>query len=256
MMFSVLSITAVRSLEEWVPTLPPWPDTVRLEAISVERNAYVKVAMEFPTGGYDVNWGSVTRIDDSTFSADAEIWVWTGPVIMMTTGASHVYDLGALPPGVYEFIFKTWGVYTKSLQFVHPPELENTLKLEALYSVSLDFDFWLDNGSKLVVKFYTWGGAYEGENVVWTGSTPDNVSFSKVVSRPKGKAVEKAKLDLTTDNTANEISTIASFIVTKNDLFGRVMAIKGEWPIASDDERNAIFNELMDIKGQWPIAPS
>lgn len=256
MMFSVLGIKAVHS-QEWVPTLPPWPDTIRLEPISIGENAYVKVAMEFPTGGYDVNWGSITRSDDSTFSADAEIWVWTGPVPLWITGASHIYDLGALPPGIYEFIFKTWGIHIKSLQFAHPPGLEDALKLETLCGVSLDSDFWLENGSKLVVKFYTWGGVYQGENVVWNGTAPDYVRFSKVVPHPKGKAVEKARLDLTHDNTENLVSAIVSFIVRKVELEMRYSEIPMEWSLAlTPEEKAALEIELSDIPVYWALAPS
>lgn len=256
MMFSVLGITAVHSFEEWVPTLPPWPDTVRLEPISIGENAYVKVAMTFPNGGYDVNWGSVTRIDSVTFSADAEMWVWTGPVIMVIIDESHVYNLGALPPDIYEFTFKTWGIPIKSLQFAHSPELNDTLKLEALYRVSLDLDFWLDNGSKLVVKFYSWGGGPQGENVAWSGTTPDNVSFSKVVPHPQGRPVEKARLVLTTDNTENVISTVASFTVLKAHLEVRFTEIPLEWALASLEEKVELETEFSEVPLYWALAPS
>jgi len=126
--------------------------------------------------------------------------------------------------------------------------------LENLYAVSLDTSLYLEQGSMLVLKFYTYGDAFENENVVWIGTTPDNVSFSKTVPHSGNKAVKKVRLDLTYDNTENIISTIASFTVTRDDLFGRVMEIKGLWPIADDNERNALFSEIMDIKGQWPIA--
>jgi len=256
MIFSTLGIAAVRS-QEWRPTLPPWPDTVRLEAISVGENVHVKVAMEFPTSGYNVNWGSVTRIDDSTFSADAELWVWTGYVLMVITGASHTYDLGALSPGTYRFIFNVWGIPIKSSQFTHPPRLENALELEDLYNISLDLDFWLDRGSKLVVKFYTYGGSPQGENLVWTGSTPDNVSFLKTVPHPYGVAVEKARLVLT-DNTDNVISTIVSFTVTRDTLNARLVDIYVlEWPFFDGvvPLRDVLNGEITDIYLHWPYAP-
>jgi len=131
-----------------------------------------------------------------------------------------------------------------------------TFGLENLYAVGLDADLWLGEGSKLVVRFYTYADTYQDENIVWTCTTPDNVSFSKTVPHPQGEPVEKARLDLTTANTENVIATISSFTVTRDDLFGRIMEIKGLWPIASPDERNALFSEIMDIKGQWPYAPS
>lgn len=256
MMFSVLGITAVHSLEEWVPTFPPWLDTVRLEPISIGENAYAQVWMAFPTAGYDVDWGSVTRIDDSTFSADAEIWAWTSYCAQVVTMKSHIYDLGALPPGVYRFIFKAWGTPIKSLQFTHPLGLENALKLVTLYEVNLDVNFWLETNSKLVVKFYTWGDDFEAENVVWSGTAPDNVILLEDIPHPQGKAVEKAKLDLTHDNTENVISTIASFTVRKVHLEIRFSRIPSAWFLAPPPERTELETEFSKIPSAWFLAPS
>ncbi|MCK4405681.1 MAG: hypothetical protein KAV43_04160, partial [Hadesarchaea archaeon] len=128
--------------------------------------------------------------------------------------------------------------------------------LATLYKVSLDAKLYLENGSKLVVKFYTYGDAYENESLFWSGTAPDYVVKFENVPHPDNIGVKKARLDLTTDDTENVIATISSFTVTRDDLFGRIMEIKGLWPIADDNERNALFSEIMDIKGQWPIAPS
>ena len=125
-----------------------------------------------------------------------------------------------------------------------------------LYEVRLDAKLYLENGSKLVVKFYTYGDAFENENVFWSGTTPAHVAKFENVRHPENIGVKKARLDLTTDDTENVIATIASLVVRRDDLFGRVMEIKGRWPYASPDERNALFQEIMDIKGQWPSAPS
>ena len=126
-------------------------------------------------------------------------------------------------------------------------------ELKNLYTIGLDENLDLRIGSKLVMKFYTYGDAFEGENVVKNFSPPWHVEENESARHPEGIGVKKARLDLTTDNTEEMISTIATFTVTRNDLFGRVMEIKGLWPIASPDERNALFQEIMDIKGQWPI---
>ena len=127
--------------------------------------------------------------------------------------------------------------------------------LVTLYEVRLDLNLYLENGSKLVVKFYTYGNIFENENIIENFSTlPWHVEENKSARHPEDIGVKKARLDLTTDNTENVISTIASFTVTRDDLFGRIMEIKGLWPIADDNERNALFSEIMDIKGQWPIA--
>jgi len=136
----------------------------------------------------------------------------------------------------------------------HAISSEVMLSFVTLYKVGLDAKLYLENGSKLVVKFYTYGDVFENENVFWSGTTPAHVKENENVPHPSGVGVKKVRLDLTTDNTENIISTIASFTVTRDDLFGRIMEIKGLWPIADDNERNALFSEIMDIKGQWPIA--
>jgi len=256
MLFLVFGITAVHSLEEWRPTLPPWPETVWLEAISIEGNAYVNVGMTFPTGGYDVDWGSVTRIDDLTFSADAKIWVWTGPVIQVITEASHVYDLGALPPGFYEFIFTVWGTPIKSLPFVHSSGLNATFELENLYKVSLNLDLYLGSGSKLVVKFYEWTNVYQAENVFENVEPPENVVKFDNVAHPQSKAVEITMLVLTGENTENVISTIATFTVRGSTLMGRLVDIDMEWPYASPERRSVLMAEIAAIDVQWPYAPT
>ena len=137
-----------------------------------------------------------------------------------------------------------------------PPKAE--LGLVTLWNVGLDLNLYLENGSKLVVKFYTWGDVYQGENVVWTGSTPDNVSFSKFVPHPLGKAVEKAGLDLTTDDTENVISTLSTFIVHKVDLEARFLEIPFYWSMAlpGSQERLDLETEFMEIPFYWSGAPS
>ncbi|MDI6820298.1 MAG: S8 family serine peptidase [Candidatus Hodarchaeaceae archaeon] len=128
--------------------------------------------------------------------------------------------------------------------------------LVTLHEVGLSVSARLTDGSKLVVKFYTYGGSYQGENVVWSGPTPDNVSFSTIVPHPENKAIEKVRLDLTYDNTENVISTLASFVVTRSALWGRILEIKSRWPFASLEERADLWSEILAIKGRWPFAPA
>ena len=132
-----------------------------------------------------------------------------------------------------------------------------TFGLENLYAVSLDADLWLGEGSKLVVRFYTYADSYQGENIVWTGTTPDNVSFSKAVPHPQGLHVEKARLDLTTEDTENVISTIATFTVTRSVLMSRLVEIYMEWPFLDEywPLRDVLNGEITAIYLQWPYAP-
>jgi len=133
---------------------------------------------------------------------------------------------------------------------------------ENLYAVSLDVNLWLGEGSKLVVKFHTYTNSYQGENIVWSGTTPDNVSFLKTVPHPQGASfpqatpVEKVRLDLTTDNTEDVISTIASFTVTKVDLEIRFMQIPWDWIRSPPWKRVALEIEFSKVPLYWALAPS
>ena len=130
--------------------------------------------------------------------------------------------------------------------------------LATLYEVSLEFDAYVDRGSKLVLKFYNYVDENQGENIVWSGITPDNVSFSKIVPHPKeNTAVENATLVLTGENTENVIATVDTFTVRRSNLIVRISQIKSMWPYTSPGpERTALIKEVAGIKGQWPIAPS
>jgi len=138
----------------------------------------------------------------------------------------------------------------------HATPSEAVFSFVTLYEVRLDAKLYLDNGSKLVVKFYTYGDVFENENVFWSGITPAHVKENKNILHPENIGVKKAMLDLTTNNTEDVILTITSFTVTRDDLFGRIRAIKGRWPYASPEEKDALFAEIRGIKGQWPYVPS
>ena len=129
------------------------------------------------------------------------------------------------------------------------------IKLENIYTIRLDVDLSLRSGSKLVVKFYTYAGDNQGENVVWSGATPDDVSFSKIVPHPENKAVEKVRLDLTTDNTENVISTVESFIVRRVTLEARWMEIPFYWSQADPAGKLDLEAEFMEIPFYWSGAP-
>ena len=136
---------------------------------------------------------------------------------------------------------------------VIPPKAE--LSLVTLYKVGLDLDLYLNQGSKLVVKFYTYGDAYENENVTETFSPPWRVEENENARHPNNIGVKKARLDLTTDDTENVISTIATFTVDRNVLNGRIVDIYLEWPFASPEQRNVLYSEIVDIYLQWPFTP-
>jgi hypothetical protein len=127
--------------------------------------------------------------------------------------------------------------------------------LENLYKVGLEKDLWLYQGSKLVVKFFDYMDSPENEVVIETFSPIWQLVENENVPHPSGIGVKKARLDLTTENTGEVISTLASFTVTKDDLWNRIVAILGQWPDATSAQKDALWSEIVAILGQWPDAP-
>lgn len=128
------------------------------------------------------------------------------------------------------------------------------LSFVTLYKVLADVDFYFVEGSKLVVKFYTYLGVYQAEIVIWSGTTPAQVVLTEDVAHPEGKGVENATLVLT-DDAGNVLSVLASFVVRRPHLLARLSAIKAGWPYASPEEKSALLLEISAIKARWPYAP-
>jgi hypothetical protein len=141
---------------------------------------------------------------------------------------------------------------------VIPPKAE--LSLVTLYKVGLDLDVYLDNGSKLVVKFYKYSDTFQAENVVWENVTPARVVLVENVLHPRRAerypwgTVQVAKLVLTTDNTDDVISEIASFTVHQSDLMNRHTDILLAWA-GCPSCQPAFRAEIIDILLQWASAP-
>ena len=140
-----------------------------------------------------------------------------------------------------------------------------TFKLENLYKVSLEKDLQLYTGSKLVVKFYRYDNVtFQAESVIHNFTPPENTSEkvkeNENVPHPRRAegypwgTVQIARLVLTTDNTENVISTIASFTVHQSHLRARYMAILTAWG-DHPEQQSAFRAEVMDILSQWGDAP-
>jgi len=126
-----------------------------------------------------------------------------------------------------------------------------------LYTVNVEKILDLYAGSKLVVKFYTYGDAFENENVIENFSTlPWHVEENEIVRHPEGIGVRKARLDLTTDDTENVISTIASFTVRKIDLETMFLDIPFYWAQADAAGKLEFEAEFLEIPFYWAQAPS
>jgi len=133
--------------------------------------------------------------------------------------------------------------------------------LENLYAVRLEKNLDLYQGSKLVVKFYFYDNTYENEVVIENFVPPWHVEENEKVPNPTlpwcyKSAVKKARLDLTTDNTENVISTIATWTTRKSHLITRIGQIRGRWPFADTAERSKLWKEISDIRSLWVFAPS
>ncbi len=126
-------------------------------------------------------------------------------------------------------------------------------RLATLYRLSLSLDAYVEENSELILKFYTYSGTYQGENVLWVSAGPTRLVLEENVGHPQGLAVENVVLALVRDGLPR---TIASFTVSKGDLMRRTSEIKGGWPYASSGEKVALLSEISGIKSRWPYAPS
>ncbi|MCK4405352.1 MAG: hypothetical protein KAV43_02450 [Hadesarchaea archaeon] len=131
--------------------------------------------------------------------------------------------------------------------------------LATLYDVNLDLNHWIENGSKLVAKFYKYDNiTLQAENVIDEFSPPKHIENIENLPHPLDLPVEIVTLVLTTDNTENVISTIASFTVRKVDLEMRSMDIPFYWSMAppGSEERLDLETEFMEIPFYWAQTPS
>jgi serine protease AprX len=160
--------------------------------------------------------------------------------------------------------FAQWWVYEIEIYeaYVVPPWAGTaTYELENLYKVSLEKDLQLNTGSKLVVKFYKYDNAtLQMESVIDNITPPENVKENENVPHPRGAegypwgTVQIARLVLTTDNTDEVISEIASFTVHQSDLRDRYIDILIDWS-AHPELHDAFRDEIIDILIQWSSAP-
>ena len=125
-----------------------------------------------------------------------------------------------------------------------------------LYTVNVEKNLYLENGSKLVVKFYTYGDSLENENVIENFFPPWHVEENEEARHPEGIGVKKARLDLTTATTGNVISTIASFTVRKIDLETMFLDIPFYWAQADAAGKLKLEAEFLEIPFYWAQAPS
>ncbi|MGI9066837.1 MAG: choice-of-anchor B family protein [Pyrinomonadaceae bacterium] len=80
---------------------------------------YAKVKLTFPDSGYrvqDQSWGQPSS-SGNNFTVDSVVERSNGASIQTPVTAVHIYDLGLLAPGNYNFTFRTLGASTKTQNF-------------------------------------------------------------------------------------------------------------------------------------------
>jgi hypothetical protein len=115
--FALLLLSAnvpIHAQEGYVPATQGFDTQVKVWTSG--GNTYAKVLLTFPTGGWRVDWGQLTRVGN-TFTADARVDRYNGLTTQAITYKENTYNLGALEPGTYTFTFKSHGVVMKSQQF-------------------------------------------------------------------------------------------------------------------------------------------
>jgi hypothetical protein len=129
-----------------------------------------------------------------------------------------------------------------------------TIHLENLYMVGLVKDLQLYTGLKLVVKFYKYDNTLQAESVIENITPPENIKENENVPHPLGVPVEKVALVLTTEDTENVISIIASFTVNQSDLRNEYIAILRAWS-ANPPLQPAFMAEIRDQLKMWSGVP-
>lgn len=110
------------SLEEWFPYVPS-SDAVELCYLAQNGISYVNVSITFASSGFNISdWGTPI-FDGSGISVDAKIWRWTGVSLPVVVNVSHMYNLGLLRPGEYNFTFKVWSYSVETITFKVAPKI-------------------------------------------------------------------------------------------------------------------------------------
>jgi len=101
---------------QWSQTTLTDPQ-VELKSWKNQGRTFIHAKLTFPDGGFRVtNWGDATRAGN-TFTTDATVEHFNGTSPQATSSTAQIWDLGALDPGNYGFVFKTSGTTVKTLNF-------------------------------------------------------------------------------------------------------------------------------------------
>jgi len=102
------------------PYVPP-SSTVTITPQVSTGNVSVLVSVELRSACYSVGtWGQSSVVGANAFGADAQFWKADINCAQVIIHVSTNYNLGALSPGSYGFLFKAWGLTVKGQAFTVP----------------------------------------------------------------------------------------------------------------------------------------
>jgi len=143
--------------------------------------------------------------------------------------------------------------------YAHRGEVD--FKLGTLYKLRAYFKLYVrDNSGGLIMYFYDYDNVRENAALppatVWS-IVPYNLDNDLIgtidIPHVGGIGVKKVKLFLV---RFSENVMVKGWVIVRDDLWTRIMGIRGEWPYASVPARDNLWKELMAIRGQWPYAPT
>ena len=89
----------------------------QVKAWTVGGRTFVYVMARFPDAGYRMSRWAQAYGNGNDFIVDAEAEWYTGISAQAVKTTAHIYDLGPLAPGNYNFIFMSWSAVVKNLAF-------------------------------------------------------------------------------------------------------------------------------------------
>jgi hypothetical protein len=102
----------------------PAPAETTITATTVRDATVVSVNVDLPSGCEAVSsWGQATRIGNR-IHVDTQFVSRAGVCTQAIAHVATSYNLGALPPGNYKFVFKVWGTEVKTIAFSTMPRLD------------------------------------------------------------------------------------------------------------------------------------
>lgn len=137
---------------------------------------YAKVRLTFPTGGWRVDWGQLTRAGND-FTANAKVERWNGVTTQALTYAENTYNLGALSAGAYTFTFKSFGTVIRSQQF-EPASIEEHWEQTTLASNKVGVRIWTSSDGLTMTKVELYFPDTGYRVVDWGQATRNGNEFS------------------------------------------------------------------------------